>query len=443
MSDMQPREHVVAVVGAGPAGIFAAGELAQQGVRVLLINRDVKPGGLAEYGIYHDKHKMKEGLREQFRKVLDNPLVDYYGHITLGKAGDCTLAELRQMGVSAVLVTAGAQGTKWLGLPGEELKGVYHAKDLVYHYNHLPPFSERDYFIGRRAAVVGVGNVMVDIAHWLVHDKRIEQVTAVARRGPNEVKFTKKEMQAIACNLDVAALEAEIARLAPMLTAAGQNPDQGKAFILSALPKADPSDSPTKFGFRFMASPVAMHGDERGYLRALEVEETVFTAEADGSVRLRNTGQTSLLEVDTVIFAIGDTVDEGLGLPLDRTGFVKHPQPRFAVEGISYEAYDPQGGDLSGVFVAGWAREASSGLVGVARKDGRNGAQAILSYLATLPPPTADVAAVWADFAAQLPHPVVSKEGWRKIEAAEAAEATQRGWPEFKYDTNAEMLALL
>jgi ferredoxin--NADP+ reductase len=100
------------------------------------------------------------------------------------------------------LVTAGAQGTKWLGLPGEDLFGVYHAKDLVYHYNRLPPFSVRKYAIGERVALIGVGNVMMDIAHWLVRDLKVKEVVAVARRGPAEVKFTKKEMEFITANLD-------------------------------------------------------------------------------------------------------------------------------------------------------------------------------------------------------------------------------------------------
>ena len=444
MSDVQQDGRVVAVVGAGPAGIFAAGELAQQGVRVVLINRDVKPGGLAEYGIYPTKYKMKEGLRDQFRKVLEHPNLAYYGNITIGEQGDLTLKGLQEMGFSAVLITAGAQGTKWLGLPGEGLTGVYHAKDLVYHYNSLPPFSERPFAIGQRAAVIGVGNVMADIAHWLIHDKKIEQVTAVARRGPSDVKFTKKEFQGFARNLDLAAFEAELARLRPMLTAANQDVDKAREFILSALPKADPSDSDTRFGFRFMASPVAMHGNANGHVQALEVEETAFTLRPDGSVKLQGTGQTHLLEVDTVVFAIGDSVDEQLGLPLDYSGFAKNPHPQFPIDEASYEAYDAQKGEaLPGIFVAGWSREASSGLVGVARKDGRNGAQAVLNYLATLPPSAANTAEAWQGFVEQLSHPVVEKADWKKLEAAEAEIASGRGLPEYKFASNAEMLALL
>ena len=127
------NQFSVAVVGAGPAGLFGARELANQGIRVALFNRDIKPGGLAEYGIYPNKHTMKNGLRKQFRQVLDIPNLDYYGNVTVGEEGDLSLDDLRGLGFQAILVTAGAQGTKWLGLPGEDLVGVYHAKDVVYH----------------------------------------------------------------------------------------------------------------------------------------------------------------------------------------------------------------------------------------------------------------------------------------------------------------------
>src|SRR3989337_1693200 len=167
--------QTVAVIGAGPAGLFAAKELATQGVKVTLINRDIKPGGLAEYGIFHNKYKMKNGLRAQFHQVLSHPNIDYYGNVTVGKNADLSLEQLRRMGFSAILVTAGAQGTKWLGLPGEDLIGVYHAKEVVYHYNKLPPFSQNQLVIGKKVAVIGVGNVMLDIAHYLIADRNLDE----------------------------------------------------------------------------------------------------------------------------------------------------------------------------------------------------------------------------------------------------------------------------
>ncbi len=116
---MEPQaKYLAAVIGAGPAGLFAARELASQNVHVTLINRDLKPGGLAEYGIFPTKHRMKEGLRAQFRQILALEDIDYYGNLTVGENSDIKLAELRALGHQAILVTTGAQGTKWLGSAG-------------------------------------------------------------------------------------------------------------------------------------------------------------------------------------------------------------------------------------------------------------------------------------------------------------------------------------
>lgn len=445
MTASDQAKHYVAVVGAGPAGLYAASELARNGARVALFNRDIKPGGLAEYGIYYDKHKMKEGLRKQFRQILSSPNIDYYGNVVVARNGDLTLDDLRQLGFQAILVTVGAQGTKWLGLPGENLRGVYHAKDLVYHYNKLPPFSEQQFFIGRRVALIGVGNVMMDLAHWLIRDLGVDEVIAVARRGPAEVKFTKKEMLPVVCHIDHEALRAEVERVAPVMRSVGQDPDAALAYILSAADKGIPPTTQTRFTFQFLASPKRMLGDERGQVCGLEVEDTTLVR-TNGDTKAKGLGTTRVLDVDTVIFCIGDRVDEHVGLPVEWNEFVKNPQPRFPVDGISYEAYDPAANaPIEGVFVAGWARKASEGLVGVARKDGEQGAQAVLQYLATQPAVPAVEALVerTQHKLAGLGKPIVTKPDWQRLEAVEAAEAQRQGLEFFKFGSNAEMLAVL
>ena len=132
MTDTQAyRGHLIGIIGAGPAGLYAAKELAEAGVHVVLFNRDIKPGGLAEYGIFPTKHKMKEGLRKPFHRILAYPQVDYYGNCSVGEKGELTLSDLQTLGFDALICAAGAQGTKSLGLPGEDAIGVMHAKDLV------------------------------------------------------------------------------------------------------------------------------------------------------------------------------------------------------------------------------------------------------------------------------------------------------------------------
>ena len=194
----------VFVVGAGPAGLFAAQKIALAGHQVVIFNRDIKPGGLAEYGIYPVKDKMKFGLRKQFAKVLGLPNLHYLGHVKVGTEYDLAIADLQKMKPSAMMFTCGAQGYNQLGLPGEDAKGVYAAKDFVYHYNQLPPYASMDFSTGKRIAVVGMGNVAVDIMRWLLLDsptRQAEEVIVIARRGPFEAKFGEKEIEHVEMHL--------------------------------------------------------------------------------------------------------------------------------------------------------------------------------------------------------------------------------------------------
>jgi ferredoxin--NADP+ reductase len=425
-------QYFVAVVGAGPAGLFGARELANQGAHVVVFNRDIKPGGLAEYGIYPSKHTMKSGLRKQFRQVLDLPNLDYFGNVTVGEQGDLTLNDLRALGFQSILVTAGAQGTKWLGLPGEDLIGVYHAKDVVYFYNQLPPYSQKPFRFGKRCAVIGAGNVMIDIAHYLIRDAKVDEVIAIVRRGPTEVKFDKKEMEYVIANLDQTALDSEIQRVTPIMQTVNQDPTTARASIMEALPKGLTKVSDTKFRFEFLASPVQMFGDANGNLTQVEVEDNILIAK-DGDTKARGTGNKRRLEVETIVFAIGDKVDEAFGLPVEWNEFVKSENPRYPIEGNSFET------PLEDVFVGGWSRKASSGLVGYARKDGTNASKAVWQYLQTKQSMEANTDALLEKLKG-LGKPIVMKDDVKKLEAIEIAEAQKRGLEAFKFNSNEDML---
>jgi ferredoxin/flavodoxin---NADP+ reductase len=438
---MEDPKYMVAVVGAGPAGLFAARKLAEGGAHVVLFNRDVKPGGLAEYGIYPDKLKMKQGLRAQFKQILAAPLIDYYGNVTVCCGGNIVLEDLLDSGFQAVLVTTGAQGTKWLRLPGENLPGVYHAKNIVYHYNLLPPFSSKKYLLGKKVVVVGAGNVMMDVAHYLIRDRKVEEVIAVVRRGPGEVKFTRKEMETIGANLDLPAFEAEFARVSPCMQNAGQNTDLIKAAFLDAVPKALPPVSETRFRFEFLATPMRVLGDWMNGVSGLKVEDNTLAA-ADGNIKARGTGISRQIDADTIVFAIGDTVDKDFCVPTFNDAYMSVPQPRFPVEGISFEACNPDNNQpIERVFLAGWARQASTGLVGVARRDGERAALAVLAYLQTQPP-MPDLENVVEKFEQRLEEThqrLVDKLHLAKLDEAECAEARKLGTEEFKFATNDEM----
>ncbi|HWH78939.1 MAG TPA: FAD-dependent oxidoreductase [Candidatus Binatus sp.] len=438
------KQHIVAVVGAGPAGIYGTRKLTEAGHRVVLINRDIKPGGLAEYGIFVEKEKMKTGLRKQFKKILADPKVFYLGHVEVGQNQPLSIKELQSMGFGAVVVTAGAQGTKKLGIEGEDTIGVYHAKDVVYHYNSLPPFSERTFEIGRRVAIIGMGNVMVDIANWLLNLKKIDQVVVVARRGPLEKAYDDSEFEYIEMYLDNADMKQEIERISAQLSAVGQ--DVG-AITQKFVKEGEPLEG-RRLTFRYLCSPTKVVANDQGRVAALEAEENVMVLQ-DGKTVAKGTGKTRRIDVDCVIYAIGDQVDASLGLPFSRGAFVTNPEklpgdPNPA----AYQPYDPESKKaLDGIFVAGWSRNASVGLVGVAKQDAERGMKVVNEYLANKEGPSAgqmeETIEALMEKLKQKGAAVVTKADVELLEGAEQEAAKARKTWDFKYTSDAKMLEVI
>src|SRR4029077_19841864 len=226
-----PTLHVIIVAGAGPAGMAVASSLAKAGHEVIILNRDIKFGGLAEYGIFPAKLKLRGGLKKQYWELLERPNVHYFGNVSIGKGKDLTVEDVRSLGASAIVFSIGAQGTKAIGVEGDSAKGVFHAKDVVYHFNRLPGFGDRPFEMGKHVAVIGAGDVMVDIAHWLTRYKKVEGGTGVVGRGPGETKYKPKENRAVCANMDIDGIKQEVTRIKDRLAAVGQKADE----VLHAL----------------------------------------------------------------------------------------------------------------------------------------------------------------------------------------------------------------
>src|SRR5882672_1822120 len=440
------EEHLktVFVVGAGPAGMFAAQKIGQGGHEVIILNRDIKPGGLAEYGIYPTKDKMKIGLRKQFAKVLSLPNVHYFGHVSVSSESQISIPALQEFSPSAMVFAVGAQGTKKLGLPGESAKGVYAAKDFVYNYNLLPPYTSQDFSCGKRVAVVGMGNVMVDIVHWLLIDdpkKTTEEVVVVARRGPFEAKFDKKEFNYIEKFLDRRAFDQELQRIQPQLAAVGQDISKlaEDTFPVLAKPAEAPAAGQGRVQFRFLCSPQAIHAGASGRIDRLTVTENVL-AERDGSIACKATDKTADLDVDTMIFAIGDVADPAVGLPYGRDAYVTNPD-QADPQRAAYELFDPKNNHpMKGMYAVGWARKASDGLVGIARHDAEVGAVHVLKYLEGAA--DSDITSIQQHLERKGLH-VVSKGDLDFLGRAEEQVAKDRGMSWFKFAEDEAMLAAI
>ncbi len=441
----------VFVVGAGPAGMFAAGQIAQAGYDAFLFNRDIKPGGLAEYGIYPLKEKMKVGLRKQFARILEMPNVHYFGHVKAGSAYDVTIAELEAMCPAAIVFACGAQGAKKLGLPGEDLKGVYAAKDFVYHYNQLPPYASMDFSTGRRVAIVGVGNVAIDIARWLLEDSpessRPEEVVIVARRGPLEVKFDKKEIEYVDRHLSREQLTAELERVGERCARIQQDVSPEIVFGRSFRRLTDPGfvSVPPRLSLRFLSSPTAILPDASGRIAGIEIAENELVLKENGDTAARPTGARTAIDADTLIFAIGDTQDANIGLPMGPNGYATMPVPgQPAIPGQkaepSFDLWNPAATcPLPGRFVVGWARQASTGLVGIARHDGEVGAFRALDFVNAAPDcGTLDEPEILARLEAKGIR-AVTKLDLALLARAEQREAQARGCASFRFTDNDAM----
>jgi len=436
---------MVFVVGAGPAGLFAAQKIALAGHPVIVFNRDIKPGGLAEYGIYPTKDKMKFGLRKQFAKVLGLANLHYFGHVQIGAGYDVTIPELQAMRPSAVIFASGAQGYNQLGLAGQEAKGVYSAKDFVYHYNQLPPYAARDFSTGKRIAVIGMGNVAVDIMRWLLFDspaRQTEEIIVVARRGPFEAKFDEKEIEYVEKHLVRDEFLQELERVRERCAACNQEVSWQKVgqATFPFLSKPDLQSVPPKLSFRFLSSPKQILAGPDGRIAQLIVTENDLVLKNDGSTAAKPTERVAVLDVDTMIFAIGDKHDPKLGLPMGPEGYATRPNPSNPKEPV-YEIFDPETGKvLPGFYVVGWARRSSEGLVGVARHDGEAGAAKVLEYLKTVPEKSAPTPEQVRAALEQKGIRSVTKADLELLARAELREAQARALNYFKYSDDESML---
>ena len=426
-----------------------ASSLAKAGHEVIILNRDIKFGGLAEYGIFPSKLKLRGGLKKQYWELLERPNVHYFGNVSIGNDKDLTVEEVRNLGASAVVFSIGAQGTKAIGVEGDTAQGVFHAKDVVYHFNRLPGFGDRPFDMGKNVAVIGAGDVMVDIAHWLIRYKKVERVTAIVRRGPVERKYNPKEIRAVCSNMDLDGITKEFDRIKDRMAAVGQKADEVLKALNDEFTKCEQAVSGTKMGFKFLASPKRILVDGNNCVRGLEMEDNKLDPKGEDTVAV-GLKQYYEFPCDAVVFAVGDKVDETVGLPYKSGMFITNPNKTGNdPDDALFQAYDESTGKIvDGVFLAGWARKASEGLVGIAKRDGDWCAEIVNRYLATNTTGSHSSAKVVLDKLASIlkvrkSHPV-DVQGLRVLESREKShQGATDCIGEFKYSSNQDMIGLI
>jgi ferredoxin/flavodoxin---NADP+ reductase len=290
-----------------------------------------------------------------------------------------------------------------------------------------------------------MGNVAVDIMRWLLLDGvpyTTEEVIVVARRGPFEAKFDEKEIAYVEAHIAREEFLRELDRIRQRCAAVGQDvsPERVGEATFPFLKKPELQPVRPKLKFRFLSSPKEIIAGPDGRIQKLVVTENILVEKAGGTAA-KATGQTAVLDVDTMIFAIGDKHDPKVGLPIGPEGYSTLPNPENPKDRV-FQVSDPVTQEpLKGIFVVGWARRASEGLVGIARNDGEVGAVKVLEYLATIPdkPETISVEEV-EDFIRRKGIQIVTKPDVELLQRAEAREAARRNLPSFRWGDDETML---
>src|SRR3954470_822759 len=429
----------VAVVGAGPAGIYAADALTRQDavpVAVDLLDRLPTPFGLVRHGIAPDHPKMR-AIRDTLHRSLDHPRVRFVGNVDVGV--DISLEELRRH-VDAVIYTYGASVDRHLGIEGEELPGSLAATDLVAWYTGHPDADRARVEAAlagvRSVVVVGVGNVALDVARVLVRTPEeleptdmpqhvldalaaapVERVTVLGRRGPAQATFTTQELRELGelagatVLVDGADLELDPEVEEQLAEHHDRNAIRNLAVLRGWADHVAAPGRPT-VTLQFFRRPVGLLGEHR--VTGVEVERTVV----DGDGRASGTGETEVLPADLVIRSVGYRGLPLPGLPIDeRSGTVPNEVGRVLRDG----AVSP------GEYVAGWIKRGPSGVVGTNKHDARETVAELLADVAQgVLTPSGQPDDLVDALVARGAEPVLFDD-WRAIDAAEVALGATRG----------------
>jgi ferredoxin/flavodoxin---NADP+ reductase len=365
----------VAIVGGGPAGIYAADNLikSEADVSIDILERLPAPFGLVRYGVAPDHPRIKEIIKA-LQRVLVNPDVRLLGNVDLGD--DIKLEELREF-YDAVIVATGARSDRNLDIPGEDLLGSYGAADFVSWYDSHPDAPRTWPLEAEHVAVLGAGNVALDVARVLAKTgdemlttdipahvyeglkaKRATDVHVFARRGPAYAKFSPLELRELAHspNVDVIVhpegFEVDDASMAHI----GRN-KQAK-MVLDTLANwvgREPTGKPHRIHLHFLEQPVEITGE--GAVETLRTERTRLV----GDDSVEGTGEMTDWDVQAVYRAVGYRSSSVVGLPFDERAAV--------VPNDGGRVLDMDGNRILGTYVTGWIKRGPIGLIGHTKSD--------------------------------------------------------------------------
>lgn len=449
----------IAIIGAGPAGFYAAEALLKHKEIVCAIdffNRFPTPFGLVREGVAPD-HQPIKAVTRVYDKIATSPNVRYFGNVTIGR--DLHHEDLKAL-YDQIIYAVGAQSDRRMGIGGEDLAGSFPATEFVGWYNGRPDYTAVDFDLScERAVVIGNGNVAMDVARILVTDpdelaatdiadyaiaklraSMVREVVMLGRRGPAQAAFTTPELKEFGelAGVDVVVDPTDLeldAESSAML--AGDKTATKNVELLRAYAARTERNAPRRIVMRFLSSPVELIGKE-GKVTAVTVERNQLAGDAVGGLRAKGTGVYQTLEAGLVLRSVGYK-----GVPLASVPFDDSTHTIANVAGRVVR--DNTGESVGGEYVVGWIKRGPSGIIGTNKPDAVATVNAMVEDLATLPGIDAaqrDPALVEALLHERKPD-YVNWPQWKTLDTHEVGRGADQGRPRVKVTSVDEMLAVI
>ncbi|WP_328993302.1 FAD-dependent oxidoreductase [Kribbella sp. NBC_01245] len=440
------RDLRVAVVGAGPAGIYAADILTKEydGAHVDLIERLPAPFGLVRYGVAPDHPRIKEIIKALHR-VVGRDRIRFIGNVEYGS--DLKLDDLRRH-YDAVIFATGAIADRELDIPGIDLPGSRGAADFVSWYAGHPDVPRDWPLDARHVAVIGAGNVALDVARMLAKPADEQLTTEIAdnvyrglkanqatdvhvfaRRGPAQIKFTPMELRELSHSPAVDVIVHPEGFEIDEASQRAINASKGTRLMVDTLMKyleAEPTGAGHRIHIHLCHAPVEVLGTER--VEGLRTERTEL--QGDGSVR--GTGEYVDTPVQAVYRAVGYLSSHLPGLPFDhQAGVMTNDRGRvLGMDDIP----------LVGLYVTGWIKRGPIGLIGHTKSDAAETIASLLDDIDSLPRPELPAPDAILKHLADRGATVVDADGWSRLDAHELTLGRDHGRERIKVVPRDEMI---
>ncbi|MEY5017286.1 MAG: hypothetical protein RL431_335 [Actinomycetota bacterium] len=441
----------LAIVGAGPAGIYAADILQKQersfDVSIDLFDRLPAPYGLVRYGVAPDHPRIK-GIINALREVLDSGVVRVFGNVNFGT--DITLDDLKKH-YNAVIFSTGAIKDAPLDIPGIELDGSYGAADFVSWYDGHPDVSREWPLTASSVAVMGNGNVALDVARMLAKHANdllpteipdnvysglaaspVTDVHVFGRRGPMQVKFSPLELRELGEMRDVDMIVHDedfqyddAARAA----IAGNKQVFVIDKIFSQWRERATGEASRRVHLHFFAQPVELVGED-GRVSSFRFERT----ESDGEGGVRGTGEIREVDVQAFYRAVGYFGSELDGIPFDEL--------RGVIPNHEGQVLGADGSIMPGVYATGWIKRGPIGLIGHTKSDAMETVSHVVNDAASWWSPAHPEESAVVELLESRGVPFTDLDGWHRLDSHEKALGEAVGRERIKVVDRGEMTAI-